>query len=351
MGVLSEIGRLVKKAQIFPAIYPPETYRKGADNIANVVKKVPNAAWGTIGVGAGLAKGVADRTVGDGAEGSWGDYVRAGWNAGYNNGDVAAAGLIEGAAKSVPFANFEAPSRFADFVQNEKIENGMDPEVAGTMRGRANWAGVGVAALPTMAGWGLLSKGMGATGRFVAPLMKANPARVGAMAEKWGPWAVVAGQEAPTVGRAAENGAKTVKNMYAEHNAQEAHRKLVGSITPEKRQLYLNKSIDNFSPQSFMAAEGLGVSRDDFDKMFIDRNSLKMNVLRAPQDQRAALMKQYGFEQGDIDRFAGRLDAMSQILDANEADQVGLMKRYGMSGDELGLMYRSAYNNQGQSLN
>lgn len=346
MGIISEINRLVKKAKlIMPPVYKPEVYQQGAKNILNAVKKVPNAAWGVIGTGAGLAKGVYDKVSGNDSGNSWGDYVRAGWNAGYNNGDVAAAGLIEGAAKSVPFANFEAPSRFADFVQNEKIENGMDPEVAETMRGRANWAGVGVASLPIMSGWSLLGKGMGATGRLAAPLIKANPARVGAMAEKWGPWVVFAGQQAPTVGRAAENGAKTVKNMYAAHNAQEAHRKLVESITPDKRQLYLNKSIDNFSPKSYMAAEGLGVSRDDFDKMFIDRNSMKMNVLMAPQDQRAALMKQYGFEQGDIDRFAGRLDAMSQILDANEADQVGLMKRYGMSGDELGLMYRSAHSN------
>lgn len=369
MGVLSEIRHLVKQAQlIVPPVYKPKVYQQGAKNIANAVKKSPNAAWGTIGAGAGIAKSIGDRkwtipiapmtpmspvtTVGkDRPEGSWGDYARAGWNAGYNHGDMAAAGMIEGAANSIPFANFEAPTRFADFVRDQKVHGGMDEDVADTMRGRANWAGVGAMALPTMAGWGILGKGMGATGRFAAPIMKANPARVGAIAEKWGPWAVVAGQEAPTVGRMVENGAKTVKDMYANHNAQEAHRKLVGSITPEKRQLYLNKSIDNFSPQSFLAAEGLGVSRDDFDKMFIDRNSLKMNVLRAPQIQRAALMKQYGFEQGDIDRFAGRLAAMIQILDANEADQVGLMNRYGMSGDELGLMYRSVYNNQSQSLN
>jgi hypothetical protein len=343
MGVLSEIKRLVKQAQlIMPPVYKPEVYQQGAKNIANAVKKVPNAAWGVIGTGAGLAKGVADKVSGNDSGNSWGDYVRAGWNAGYNNGDVAAAGLIEGAAKSVPFANFEAPSRFADFVQNEKIENGMDPEVAENMRGRANWAGVGVAALPTMSGWGLLGKGMGATGRLAAPLMKANPARVGAMAEKLGPWAVVAGQEAPTVGRAAENVAKTVKNMYAEHNAQEAHRKMVESITPEKRQLYLNKSIDNFNDQSLRAAEGFGLSRDDFQKQFVDRNSSKLKVLTAPEAQRAALMKQYGFTQGDLDSFAGRFGAMNQIINAPEDQMAEIMKSHGMTPDELGMLYQVA---------
>lgn len=211
MGVLSEINSLVKKAQVFPAVYPPEVYRQGAENIVKVVKKVPNAAWGTLGVGAGLAKGVADRTVGDGAEGSWGDYVRAGWDTGYNHGDLAAAGMIEGAANMVPFAKFEAPARFADFVRNEKVDDGMDPEVADTMRGRANWAGVGVAMLPTMGAWNLMGKGFGAAGRFVAPVMKANPARVGAIAQKYGPLAVLAGQEAPVVKSVAENGMKVMK--------------------------------------------------------------------------------------------------------------------------------------------
>ena len=44
MGVLSEISILVKKAQIFPNIYPDETYRKGADNIARAGKSFIDSA-------------------------------------------------------------------------------------------------------------------------------------------------------------------------------------------------------------------------------------------------------------------------------------------------------------------
>ena len=211
MGVLSEINRLVKQAQlIMPPVYKPEVYRQGADNIVKAVKKVPNAAWGTIGVGAGLAKGVTDRTFGNGAEGSWGDYVRAGWDAGYNHGDMAAAGMIEGAENAIPFAKFEAPTRFADFVRDQKVQGGMDADVADTMRGRANYAGVGVTMLPAMAAWGALGKGFGAVGRFAAPVMKADPTRVGAVAQKFGPLAVLAGQEAPVVKSVAENGMKVM---------------------------------------------------------------------------------------------------------------------------------------------
>lgn len=209
MGVFSEINRLVKQAQlIMPPVYKPEVYRKGADNIVKAVKKVPNAAWGVIGTGAGLAKSIADRkwtvpispmtpmspviTVGkERPEGSWGDYVRAGWDAGYNHGDMAAAGMIEGAANSIPFAKFEAPSRFADFVQNEKIENGMDPEVSGTMRNRGALAGSITASLPV---WSVAGKVLNIAGKAVAPYVKANPALVGRIAENFGPVPVIAGE-------------------------------------------------------------------------------------------------------------------------------------------------------------
>lgn len=343
MSVLSEINRLVKKAQLIaPPIYKPEVYRKGADNIVKAIKKVPNAAWGTIGVGAGLAKGVTDRAFGNGAEGSWGDYVRAGWDAGYNHGDMAAAGMIEGAAKAIPFAKFEAPTRFADFVRDQKVHGGMDEGVADTMRERSNWAGVGVTMLPTMAAWGALGKGMGAVGRVAAPLAKANPARVGAAAQKWGPWAFVGAQEAPTVKRVADNGVDAVKGMSASSDATQRHQQQISAMTPQQRQLYINKSIDNFNDQSLMAAEGLGLSRDDFQKQFVDRNSSKLKVLTAPEIQRESLMKQYGFSQGDLDNFAGRFGAMNQILGAPEDQMAELMKRNNMTPDELRMLYQVA---------
>lgn len=343
MGVLSEINRLVKQAQlIMPPVYKPEVYRKGADNIVKAVKKVPNAAWGTIGAGAGLAKGVTDRAFGNGAEGSWGDYVRAGWDSGYNHGDMAAAGMIEGAANSIPFAKFEAPTRFADFVRDQKVSGGMDADVADTMRGRANYAGVGVTMLPAMAAWGALGKGFGAVGRFAAPVMKADPTRVGAAAAKWGPWAVVGAQEAPTVKRVADNGVDAVKGMSASSDATQRHQRQMESMTPQQRQFYINKSIDNFNDQSLRAAEGFGLSRDDFQKQFVDRNSSKLKVLTAPEVQRAALMKQYGFTQDDLDSFAGRFGAMNQIINAPEDQMAELMKNHGMTPDELGMLYQVA---------
>lgn len=209
MGILSEIRHIVKQAHlIMPQVYKPEVYRKGSDNIVKAVKKVPNAAWGVIGTGAGLAKSIADRkwtvpiapmtpmspvmTVGEERpDGSWGDYVRAGWNAGYNHGDMVAAGMIEGAADSIPFAKFEAPSRFADFVQDEKVENGMDAEVAGTMHNRGALAGSITASLPV---WSVAGKGLNIAGKAVAPYIKANPAVVGRVAENFGPVPIIAGE-------------------------------------------------------------------------------------------------------------------------------------------------------------
>ena len=207
MRVVDEINKLVKKAQAFVKFYPDDVYRDGAKNIINTVKKVPNALWGTLGVGAGLAKGVADRKwripfapmagvpspmveVGKGKpEGSWGDYARAGWDTGYNHGDMGAAGLIEGMAKGIPFTNFEAPSRFADFIQKEKIDDGMDPEVANTMRRRANYAGYGVDLLPTMAAWGLMGRGLGGGVAQIAQKAGASE-RVASVAGKSVPYAI-----------------------------------------------------------------------------------------------------------------------------------------------------------------
>jgi len=162
MCILSEIRRLVKQAQVFPPVHKPEVYQQGANNI---MRKGRDLVWGVLGAGAGLAKGIADRkwtipiapmtpmspvtTVGkDRPEGSWGDYIRAGWNVGHDNGDLMTASMIEGAASTIPFVKFEAPSRYADRIHEMKIDNGMDPEDALSMRERAGIAGSIAASVP-----------------------------------------------------------------------------------------------------------------------------------------------------------------------------------------------------------
>lgn len=339
MGVLSEINRLVKQAQlIMPPVYKPEVYRKGADNIVKAVKKLPNAAWGTIGVGAGLAKGVTDRAFGNGAEGSWGDYVRAGWDAGYNHGDMAAAGMIEGAANAIPFAKFEAPTRFADFVRDQKVQNGMDADVADTMRGRANYAGVGVAMLPTMAAWGALGKGFGAAGGAITKATggtAANIARGAAQAQKWGPRLVLAGQEVPSVNRAVEAGIDT---SFAKSNAELADRELneeIGKMSPDMAKRLRSYVMDNYDAA---LAGSAGISEDDYRKQFVGRSANKFRVLNAPEADRPGLMKQYGFDDAGMAKFKNRFDAMSSILNAPEENRAELMRRNGLYDDEIGLM-------------
>ena len=104
MGIRQEINAalkgLRKEAQLWGYYAPAHNQQSEA----NFAKNIPNMAWGTLGVGAGLSKGVWDRTIGEGAQGRWKDYLKEGWNAGFNHGDMVAAGMVEGIAKSIPFA-------------------------------------------------------------------------------------------------------------------------------------------------------------------------------------------------------------------------------------------------------
>lgn len=159
MSLLSEINFLVKKAALgMPTLpFAQKPMRQG--DVLDGLIMLGKGAWGVLGAGAGLAKSIADRkwtipiapmspmspviTVGkDRPEGSWGDYLRAGWNAGVNHGDLVAAGAMEGAAKALPFVPSDSTTRFADFVKNEKVEKGMDTEVADRMRSRGRDAGL-----------------------------------------------------------------------------------------------------------------------------------------------------------------------------------------------------------------
>lgn len=175
MGIRQEINAILKglckQAHVW-GYYAPAHNQQAESNI---VKKIPNMAWGTLGVGAGLAKGVFDRTLGEGAQGSWKDYIKAGWNAGFNHGDMVAAGMVEGIANAIPFVEQKTIPNFVDFVRDEKINAGMEPEVADTLRRGGNYAGIGVTALPAIKaiGWTGKTLGNGAT-RFAELINAGN---------------------------------------------------------------------------------------------------------------------------------------------------------------------------------
>lgn len=208
MGVLSEIRHLVKQAQlIVPPVYKPKVYQQGANNI---MRKGRDLGWGTFGAAAGLAKSVLDRewkvpisaiasipgsiTVGkEQPEGSWGDYLRAGWNAGHDNADLMTASMIEGAGKAIPFVKFNAPSRYADRIQKMKIDKGMSPEDAATMRDRASSGGEMAASLPF---WNGSGKALNSLGRYAGKFIKkVNPKTLGRFFEYFGPVPVMAGEQ------------------------------------------------------------------------------------------------------------------------------------------------------------
>ena len=140
-----------------------------------------------------MVPGSPEITLGeDRPEGSWGDYIRTGWNVGYDNADLMTASMIEGAANSIPFVKFEAPSRYADRIHEHKINNGMDPEDASYMRERAGSAGSMTASLPVV---GAVGRIFGAAGKSIAPALKANPKILGRVAENLGPIAIFEGEQ------------------------------------------------------------------------------------------------------------------------------------------------------------
>jgi hypothetical protein len=199
----------VKKAQVFPSLYEPEVYQHGANNIMRGLKKVRDLGWGVFGAGAGLVKSIADRkwmipiapmspmspkiTIGeDRPEGSWGDYLRAGWNVGRDNADLMTASMIEGAANSIPFVKFKAPSRYANRIHKMKIDNGMNPEDASSMRVMAGSAGSMAASMPLLS---VAGRAFGAAGKAIAPALKANPKILGPVAENLGQSLIYDGEQ------------------------------------------------------------------------------------------------------------------------------------------------------------
>ena len=175
MGIRQEINAILKGLCKHAQVLDNHSSAHNQQSAFNLAKKIPNMAWGTLGVGGGLAKGVWDRTLGDGAQGSWKDYLKAGWNAGFNHGDMVAAGMVEGIANAIPFVEQKTIPSFVDFVRDEKINAGMEPEVADTLRMGGNYAGIGITALPAMKaiGWTGKTLGNGAT-RFAELINAGN---------------------------------------------------------------------------------------------------------------------------------------------------------------------------------
>lgn len=205
MGAIEEINKLVKKAQSVTGSWVPYAYSKSFSDLPKkAISTASRAAWGTLGTAAGAAKKVIDNlgtqdglrffsniSTPEGAvagtmsssltpykepdyssapktdAGSWKDYLKAGWNAGYQHGDLAAAGLVEGMSSMVPFMDSEAPTEFADYVRNQKVQGGMGEEEADHIRDWSNWAGVGVGMLPLMQGYRMLDKGVSSVSKAI----------------------------------------------------------------------------------------------------------------------------------------------------------------------------------------
>ena len=212
MGIRQEINAILKGLCKHAQVLDNHSSAHNQQSAFNLAKKIPNMAWGTLGVGGGLAKGVWDRTLGDGAQGSWKDYLREGWNAGFNHGDMAAAGMVEGIANMIPFVEQKTIPSFVDFVRNDKINDGMQPEVADIMRTGGNYAGIGVAFLPSMKVLGLTGKmlGNGAT-RFAELLNAGN--RTKNLIQ-------IAGQSAPVASLTAAGAQSAYQNGASDDKAE-----------------------------------------------------------------------------------------------------------------------------------
>lgn len=63
--------------------------------------RVSRKAWGGIGGFAGALKGLGDKVSGN-SQGSWGDYIRTGYNVAHDNADRLVASAVEGAANVLP---------------------------------------------------------------------------------------------------------------------------------------------------------------------------------------------------------------------------------------------------------
>lgn len=140
MGIVREINRLVKKAYMS---IPNSSHLGNA--MVEMAPKASRAAWGTIGAGAGLMKGMFDSgAFGHGPQGSWGDYVRTGWNVGKDNADRAAAGFLQGAAHSIPLVPTDTVDDIADEVWKDDTGGAYrakDKDVKKSMRSIATGAG------------------------------------------------------------------------------------------------------------------------------------------------------------------------------------------------------------------
>lgn len=254
MGVFSEINSLVKKAQA-PGFVPTPLYyssmmpkdmrervqkdwapggeldswhnlaqSKMLRGVARGAKNaIPGFIDGVIGTGAGLINGTGQWLGGGSFSDGWkesNDFVKKyysdpirkaemaiGGNAVkkvFDGADSYYRGNIEKAIGQTHDANGVPTKKYKDYVEGLNM-----------LDSASDMASFGTELAITWPMWskaiGYGTKALGAAGSRVAPLIKADPARLGAAAQKYGPLAVLAGQEAPVVKSVAENGVKVMK--------------------------------------------------------------------------------------------------------------------------------------------
>lgn len=161
-----------------PAHEPSEAKNTGPNVIPSIIGGSTKALWGALGAGAGLLKHMYDSTlgawgIGNGAEGSALDYLKAGWNVGKDNSSLMNASIAQGVSDLVPFDNpyGRAAKEWANREQQKSEAAGLDPEDAARIR-----AGYGVAGqvAPMAAAWGLAAKGIGAISGGTAKMIGAG---------------------------------------------------------------------------------------------------------------------------------------------------------------------------------
>lgn len=357
MGVLSDINRLVKQAQA-PGFVPTPLYispllpkgmrervqrdwapggeldssfnlaqtrvvRGMAKEVKNAIPGFIDSVGGLLGAGKFTKEYISD-PIRKAEMAIGGNAIKKL----YDGADSYHRGNIEKAIGPTHDANGVPTKKYKDYVEGLNMVDSMSDVVSyGTglaitwpMWGKAIGAGV---------------KGLGVAGRRVSPLIKADPARFGAAAEKWGPWIVIGAQEAPTVNRTVGAG---IDAFLAKSNAEFADRELkeeIGKMSPDMAKRLRSYVMDNYDAD---LAGSAGISDDEYRKQFVGRIANKFRVLNAPEAYRPGLMKQYGFDDAGMAKFKNRFDAMSSILNAPEDNRAELMRRNGLYDDEIGLM-------------
>ena len=199
----------VKRAQVWGSYAPAhDATLDNSHGVGDMINGISRGAWGGIGAGAGLFKGIWDKTLGGVPDGSLWDYVRTGWNVGKDNADLMATSMISGAADAIPFVNMETPKAVADQAQRDAMYRGLDQDAAIEMRARASTAG-------NLAANAAMMKAMSGTSSKVLPKIGIKGKAATIVGD-----AIVAAPAAPSVVSGFKDSSRMASNQaVAEYNA------------------------------------------------------------------------------------------------------------------------------------